>query len=89
IQYPRATAKIVEDKASGPALIATLMHEIPGFIPMPAVGSKLIRLQAVIPLIHSGNVELPYMTDLAWSKEVVEECAAFPNGQNDDIVDTI
>ncbi len=88
-QYPRATAKVVEDKASGPALIATLAKTIPGIVPMPATGSKLVRLQAVIPLIQAGNIYLLDAEANPWVKELIEECAAFPNGQYDDIVDTL
>jgi phage terminase large subunit-like protein len=32
-QWPRAAAKLVEDRANGPAVIATLKHDIAGLIP--------------------------------------------------------
>lgn len=89
-KYPKATAKVVEDKAAGPAIIATLAKEIIGVVPMQPTGSKLVRLQAVIPLIEAGNTELPHTDICKWSSEIVEECAAFGAGaQFDDIVDTL
>lgn len=89
VKYPKALAKVVEDKASGPALIGTLAKEIPGVVPMSVHGSKLVRLQAIIPLIEAGNVELPHPDQCAWTRELIEELAAFPNGQYDDIADTL
>ena len=88
-KYPKAIAKVVEDKAAGPAIISTFAKEIVGVMPMRPTGSKLVRLQAVIPLIEAGNVELPHTDGCKWSAEIVDECASFPNGQYDDIVDTL
>jgi phage terminase large subunit-like protein len=40
----------------------------------------------VAPLFQSGQVWAP--THLQFAQEVVEECAAFPFGDNDDLVDS-
>lgn len=85
-RYPKALAKLVEDKAAGPSVIAMLNKKIPGLVAWPPKGSKLQRLNAVIPLIESGNVYLP---DTPWAKELIEEAAAFPNGAHDDQVDAL
>jgi phage terminase large subunit-like protein len=38
----------------------------------------------VAPILEAGIVWAP---DVDWAEELVEECAAFPNGDNDDLVD--
>lgn len=95
-RYPQAVAKIIEDAASGPAVIAMLQKEVSGMIPWPPKGArradKGVRLNAVTPLIAAGNVYLPENMDGTkpfWVSEFVEECAAFPNGTNDDQLDAM
>ncbi len=88
-KWPQARAKLVEDKANGPAVIATLKREIPGLIPVEPQGSKEARVAAVSPDIEAGNVYLPDPSIASWIGDFVEECAAFPNGQNDDQVDAM
>jgi len=46
---------------------------------------KLSRANAVAPMLESGMVWYP--EGLECCEELVEECAAFPNGNNDDQVD--
>lgn len=46
---------------------------------------KLSRANAVAPLLESGMVWYPEGKE--WAEDLVEECAAFPNGNNDDQVD--
>jgi predicted phage terminase large subunit-like protein len=50
---------LVEDKANGPAVIASLKHEISGLIPVKADISKEARLSAASPDFEAGNVYLP------------------------------
>ena len=47
---------------------------------------KVARLNAVSDLFASGKVWAP---DTRWAREVIEEVAAFPVGENDDYVDTV
>ena len=47
---------------------------------------KVSRANAVAPLLESGMIWYPEGLD--WALEMVEECAAFPNGSNDDQVDS-
>lgn len=84
-KWPRARAKLIEDKANGSAVIATLKREISGLIPVNPEGGKVVRAQAVTPDIEAGNVYLP--KNAPWVQDFVEECATFPNGANDDQVD--
>ena len=46
---------------------------------------KVSRANSVAPILESGMVWAP---DTDWAEELVEECAAFPNGDHDDLVDS-
>ncbi len=46
---------------------------------------KISRANAVAPIFEAGMVWAP---DTDWAEELVEECASFPNGDNDDMVDS-
>jgi predicted phage terminase large subunit-like protein len=87
-KWPWAVAKLVEDKANGPAVIAMLQHEIAGLIPVEPQGGKQARAAAVSPQIEAGNVYLPHPSLAPWVEGFIEECATFPNGKHDDQVDT-
>jgi predicted phage terminase large subunit-like protein len=86
-KWPMARAKLVEDKANGPAVIATLARRVPGLIAVAVEGSKEARLHAVSPLIEAGNVFLPDPRLAPWIGDFVEELSAFPAGSNSDMVD--
>lgn len=88
-KWPQARAKLVEDKANGPAVIATLKREISGLIPVEPQGSKEARAWAVQPEVEAGNVYIPDPGIASWVHDFVEECAAFPNGAHDDQVDAM
>ncbi|MGB9886742.1 MAG: phage terminase large subunit [Moorellales bacterium] len=88
-KWPQARAKLVEDKANGPAVIATLKREISGLTAVEPQGSKEARAAAVSPDIEAGNVYLPDPSIAPWVHDFIEECAAFPNGANDDQVDAM
>jgi predicted phage terminase large subunit-like protein len=83
-RYPQATAKLIEDKANGPAVISSLRSEISGIIPISPTDSKDGRLHAVSPLFQAGNVFLP---EARWVGDFVEELTRFPKAANDDQVD--
>jgi predicted phage terminase large subunit-like protein len=95
-QWPRALAKIVEDKANGPALIADLSSTISGIIPAEPDGDKVVRASAVAPTIEAGDVWLPDPSICApdesgrpWIEAFLEECSAFPESSHDDQVDAM
>ena len=46
---------------------------------------KLSRVHSISPLFEAGMIWAP---DESWAHEVMEECAAFPNGTHDDLVDS-
>ena len=54
----------------------------------PSKGNdKHTRVNAVAPLFESGMIYAPKEKDFA--QEVIEECAAFPFGDHDDLVDSM
>jgi len=83
--WPQAIAKLVEDKANGPAIIATLKNEIAGIIPVEPRGGKIARARAAAPEAEAGNIWLP--KGEAFAQDFVDECASFPHGRFDDQVD--
>jgi predicted phage terminase large subunit-like protein len=80
-------AFIVEAKASGAPLIFELRRMgIPVQEFTPTRGNdKIARVNAVSDLFASGKVWCP---PKRWAEEVVEELAAFPNSDHDDLVDS-
>lgn len=86
-RWPNATAKYVEDKANGPAIIDTLKAEIPGLIAIDPAGGKIARTYAVQPYIEAGNYYLPHPALFAWVEPTIVEYIAFNKGAHDDRVD--
>lgn len=86
-KYPRATAKWVEKKANGAALMSVLKREISGLIPVEPQGSKVNRAKAAAPQFEAGNVVLPNPAKFPWVHDYIEEHMSFPDGKNDDQVD--
>ena len=85
-QYEPETI-IIEAKASGLPLTHELRQVgIPVTNFTPSKGNdKHVRVNAVAPVFEAGQVWVP---DERWAQEVIEECAAFPFGDNDDYVDS-
>jgi len=91
--WPKARAKVIEDKANGTAVINTLKDEISGLIPWPPKGermdSKIGRAWSVQPLQQAGNLYLPDPQKVGWVEEFIEYCASFPDAEFDDDVDAL
>ena len=79
---------IVEAKASGLPLTHELRNVgIPVVNFTPSKGNdKVTRVHAVSPLFEAGMVWAP---DKKFADELIEEVAAFPNGEYDDLVDSM
>lgn len=79
---------VVEKKATGAPLIYEMRQMgIPIQEYTPVRGQdKVTRVNAISPLFETGRVWAPRTR---WAEEVIEECAAFPNGKHDDFVDTV
>ena len=86
-KYWEPETVIVEAKASGTPLTQELRQlGIPVVNFTPSRGNdKLSRVHSISPLFEAGMIWAP---DESWAREVVEECAAFPNGTHDDLVDS-
>jgi len=80
-------AFIIEAKASGAPLVFELRRMgIPVQEFTPTRGNdKISRLNSVTDLFASGKVWAPRKR---WAEEVIEEMAAFPNSDHDDLVDS-
>ena len=87
-KWPKAVAKLVEDKANGTAVIAMLKHEIPGLIAVEPQGGKVVRAQATAPYVEAGNIWLPLPKYASWIHDFIEEMSAFPQAAHDDQVDS-
>jgi predicted phage terminase large subunit-like protein len=88
-KWPAARAKLIEAKANGPAVIAAAKREVPGLIAINPDGSKEARAHAVAPLQEAQNLYLPHPSEAPWVRKLLEECATFPKGKNDDQVDAL
>lgn len=88
-QYWQPETVLIEAKASGLPLTYELRKMgIPVINYTPSKGNdKHTRVNSVAPLFESGQIWAP--TDKTFAQEVIEECAAFPYGDHDDLVDSM
>ena len=79
---------VIEQKASGEPLTQEFRRMGIPVVPfVPTKGNdKHTRVNVCAPVFESGQVWYPYGEKFA--EDVIEECAAFPNGANDDYVDS-
>lgn len=88
-RWKQARKILIEETANGAAIIQLLRHELPHILPMPAQGSKTVRLHwqvnSVAGLIEDKRVFLPRAA--RYSKELVREFRDFPLSPHDDYVD--
>ena len=84
-KHPKARAKVVEDKANGPAIIDYLGKTIPGMIPFNPKGSKEDRALSVVPYFEAGNVLFPEFAP--WKEDLIDDLTRFPGAAYKDTVD--
>ena len=86
-KYWNPDTVIIEAKASGQPLTYELRKlGIPVINFTPSKGQdKHARVNAVAPMFESGMIWAP---DEEFADEVIEECASFPYGDHDDLVDS-
>jgi predicted phage terminase large subunit-like protein len=80
-------AFVIEAKASGAPLIYELRAmgiSVQEFTPSRG-NDKIVRINSVSDLFSSGKVWAPATR---WADELIEEMAAFPNSDHDDLVDS-
>ena len=86
-KHPKATRKLVEDKANGPAVIDTLKNHVQGIVPVEPDGSKTARAFAVSAMFEAGNVWVPAQGMNHWITDYTGELLQFPVVAHDDQVD--
>ena len=87
-KYWEPESVVIEQKATGQPLTQEFRRMgIPVIDFVPSKGKdKHTRVNACAPIFESGQVWYPEGERFAY--EVIEECAAFPHGANDDYVDS-
>ncbi len=100
VNYPYTPAVYIEDAANARAVIDVLKKEIRRIRRVAAVGDKVARAHAVSGLVVGGRVFLPGRANADGtgydraltpdtSKQLVDECSAFPKAAYDDGVDAL
>jgi len=86
--YWKPDMVIIEQKASGTPLTHELRQmDIPVMTFTPSRGNdKHVRVNSCAPLFEAGLIWAPNMK---FAEEVIEECASFPYGDHDDLVDSM
>jgi predicted phage terminase large subunit-like protein len=87
-KYWQPDMVIVEQKASGTPLTHELRQmDIPVMTFTPSRGNdKHVRVNSCAPLFEAGLIWAP---DEQYAEEMIEECASFPYGDHDDLVDSM
>ena len=87
----RANSLIIEDKATGTALIYDLRHETSEGLPYPIAyvpeSDKVTRMHSQSAKIEAGHVYLPRRA--SWLEDFRIELLQFPKGKHDDQVDSM
>lgn len=87
-KHPKTNAIYIEDKANGSAILDVLRKKVGTVLPFnPGKDSKESRASAVSPMVEASQVFLPKFA--SFTTEFVDQCASFPNGANDDMVDVM
>lgn len=64
--FPQSTAKLIEDKANGPAVEQLMREKMPGIQMIQPKGSKPQRAGAAADFLQSGNCYLPHPSIAPW-----------------------
>jgi len=82
---------LVETKTAGNSIAQELHRVLRGRLSVDLIdpklyGDKVARVQSVEPLFADGMIFAP---DKAWADQVINQCAIFPRGSHDDLVDSM
>ena len=88
-KWKSARAKVVENKANGPAIVNTLKKEIPGMVEFNPKGSKEERAMSVTPYFEAGNIHFPDPKTHPWVEDLIRDLLIFPKGTYKDTVDAL
>lgn len=84
------SAKCIEEEIIGPATIAALRDKVPGIVPIKSRKygkSKLVRLQATIPVFQDFRIFFPNEKIVPLVKKLKNQLLTFPFCKNDDLMD--
>ena len=89
-RHPRASFRLIEDKANGSAVLVELRTQVPGLTAIEPEGGKISRAWAASADQSAGNCWLPDQRIAPWVSDFVRRCALFPAninkpGSDDDI----
>lgn len=88
-RHPWARARLIEDKANGPAVEQAIRNKLSGIIMVNPEGGKFARCNAVSPICQAGNVILPDESEADWVAGFVEELVTVPFSRRDDQSDAM
>lgn len=88
-KWKSARAKVVENKANGPAIVNTLKKKIPGMVEFNPKGSKEERAMSVTPYFEAGNIHFPDPETHPWVNDLIKDLLMFPKGTYKDTVDAL
>ena len=86
-KWPQAQAKLIQDKANGPAIIDALRDHVPGILAMEPMGSKEARAEAYAVFQEAGNIWIPDPQKYPWAEQFIHEHERCPNGEFWDQID--
>jgi predicted phage terminase large subunit-like protein len=84
--YEYAHAKLIEDKANGPAIIEELRTSLPGVIAVPNNDGVEAHAWAIQPFVEAGNIHLPHASEWPEVEEWLAEVCGYPKAVHDDRV---
>lgn len=85
-RFPDANLKLIEDKANGPAILASLRDVVPGIVGVSDPGGVISQAWAVQPLVEAGQVWIPASDEAPWIEDWLDEVCGFPKFGFDDRV---
>ena len=88
-KWPKARAKVVENKANGPAIVDHLKKQIPGMVEFNPKGSKEERALSTTPYFEAGNIFFPNPEGAPWVHDVIQDLLMFPKGVYKDDTDAL
>jgi predicted phage terminase large subunit-like protein len=84
--WPDATAKLIEAKANGPALIDEMRYELPGLVAVENNDGVLEHAWAIQAFVEAGNVFILDTSEWPEAEDWLDEVCGFPKAGHDDRV---
>jgi len=87
-KHPKYNSILIEAKANGEAIMDMIKKDVKKITPINPTDSKLARFEAVSPIFSEGDIWFPHPSIAPWVEGFIDELCTFPNGANDDRVDS-